>query len=127
MSSEDQVLEMLLNKFHTFTWCWQEKYRITVMAKCVKVARKKVLEVFDKISEIESELSKCEPESDRFIELTEELRESFPVDYHVEEDFLSYKPTTMVSVDSKEITLRDYIINYNPNCKKGPISNVRFA
>jgi hypothetical protein len=127
MSSEDQVLEMLLNKFHTFTWCWQEKYRITVMAKCVKVARKKVLEVFDKISEIESELSKCEPESDRFIELTEELRGSFPVDYHVEEDFLSYKPTIMVSVDDKEITLRDYIINYNPNCKKGPISNVRFA
>jgi len=127
MSSEDQVLEMLLNKFHTFTWCWQEKYRITVMAKCVKVARKKVLEVFDKISEIESELSKCEPESDRFIELTEDLNRSFPVEHHVEEQFLSYKPTIMVSVDDKEITLRDYIINYNPNCKKGPISNVRFA
>jgi hypothetical protein len=127
MSSEDQTLEMLLSKFHTFTWCWQEKYHITVMAKCVKVARKKVLDVFDKISEIESELSKCDPDSDRNIELTQELRESFPVDYHVEEEFMSYKPSTVVSVDDKEITLRDYIINYNPECKKGPISNVRFA
>lgn len=125
--SEDQTLEMLLRKFHTFTWCWGGKHRITVVAKCVEVARKKVLVVFDKIAEIESELSKCDPESDRYIELTQELRESFPVDYHVEEDFLSYKPDTVISVDDKEVTLRDYIINYIPTCTKGPVSNVRFS
>ncbi len=127
MSSEDQTLELLLNKFSTFTWCWQEKQHITVLAKCVKVARKQVLEVFDKISEVEAELNKCDPESDRYIELTMDLRECMPLDYHTEEDFMSYKPSTVVFVDEKQMTLRDYIINYHPDCKKGGISKVRFS
>jgi predicted phosphatase len=127
MASEDQTLEMLLSKFHTFTWCWEGKHHITVMAKCVKVARKQVLDVFDKIANLSAEVSKCDPESDRYIELTMDLRFLMPLDYHTEEDFMAYKPDTIVFVDDKEITLRDYIINYHPDCKKGGISKVRFS
>jgi hypothetical protein len=127
MSSEDQILERLLNKFSTFTWSWQDDhYKISVVAKCVKDARKKVLAVFDKIAEVESEINKSHHGSNQYIELTQELRESMPLDDQCETCFASYKPGTFVDIDDLKITLRDYIIHYNPSCKKGPVSMVRF-